>query len=369
MTPQQLVDDLERRRNEASRLMDASLAVTSPGAPGQVNPIVAEALAGGAPVPPVNPVLETAKELSAGVSATPAPAKVAGTPGFNPKAAEPRVVPAPQVDTEETGSFYDMLLRNDAYRLANKEAYERNEKANRARTTIAAVTDALASLGNLVGTTQGAFSQPQTYQTPFVTEQVEADRARARQLADRIQASDQSIRLTQARENLANGAYALKQALEEEKTRRAMMNNDARAALSAQNAAQKSDLYGEQHGYRADEIAQRGDITLKGIEMRNAQSDINNRRTTGTSAANNIRNNETRKEVGGGGAVGGYTTSETITYDDLGRKTGSTKTRTANGQTTTTTTTSGGSASGKKPNPMGSAPKPEVKKKKKNPMN
>ena len=69
-------------------------------------------------------------------------------------------------------------------------------------------------------------------------------------------------------------------------------------------------------------------------------------------------------EIGGsGGGVGGYTTTTRLEYDELGRKTGETKTRTPAGGPTTTITTSG-----KKPNPMGSAPSQGGKKKKKNPM-
>ena len=256
-----------------------------------------------------------------------------------------QAIRAPQVDG--TGSsFYDMLMLNDAYRIANRDAFERNEKANRARTAIAAVSDALASLGNLVGTTQGAFSQPQTYQTPFVAEQVEADRARARQLADRLQANDQTIRLTQAREDMSNGAYALRQALEEERTRRAMMNNEARSALSSQNATQKEKQLGIQHENRTAEIAQRGDITLKGVEMRNEQSDINNRRTTGTSAANNIRNNETRKEVGSG-SVGGYKTI--IERDEFGREVSRERVPTGRGGSSGSGSEGNGSSASKTP--------------------
>ena len=256
-----------------------------------------------------------------------------------------QAVRAPQVDG--TGSsFYDMLMLNDAYRIANRDAFERNEKANKARTTIAAISDALASLGNLVGTTQGAFSQPQTYQTPFVAEQVEADRARAIQLADRLQANDQTLRLTQAREDMSNGAYALRQALEEERTRRAMMNNEARSALSSQNATQKEKQLGLQHENRTAEIAQRGDITLKGVEMRNEQSDINNRRTTGTSAANNIRNNETRKEVGSG-SVGGYKTI--IERDEFGREVSRERVPTGRGGSSGSGSEGNGSSASKTP--------------------
>ena len=368
-TTRELIDDLEKNRQAAQQLFN----IAAPGT-FDVPTIVEQAIAEQRPVPGTvtggeNPTVAlggafhgaTVPLPNVTVGQTTHAKDSAPVPG-----APKQVIPAPQVDTPETNSFYDMLLRNDAYRLANQEAFERNEKANRARTTIAAVTDALASLGNLVGTTQGAFSQPQTYQTPFVTEQVEADRARARALADRIQANDQTLRLAQAREEMTSGAYALKQALEEEKTRRAMENNAARAALAAQNAGYRSDLEGVKHGYRTDEETQKqaGRETIQ--TMKNQQSDINNRRSTGTSAANNIRTNDRIRETGGGGSVGGYTTTTQSEYDELGRKVRETKTRTgAGGQTTTTTTTPGG----KKPNPMGSAPQQGGKKKKKNPMN
>lgn len=358
----ELIDDLEKRK----ALFDIAVKGTDLDE-GGMNPLVADAIASAPPAQTgVAPSSEPGK-VDVTLGGAFGGATIPFTPGTAaPSSASPKpVIPAPQVDAQGN-SFYDMLLANDAYRQQNAESFERNERANKARTTLAAVTDALASLGNLVGTTQGAFSQPQTYQTPFVTEQVEADRARARALADRIQANDQTLRLAQAREEMTSGAYALKQALEEEKTRRAMENNAARAALAAQNAGYRSDLEGVKHGYRTDEETQKqaGRETIQ--TMRNQQSDINNRRSTGTSAANNIRTNDRIRETGGGGSVGGYTTTTQSEYDELGHKVRETKTRTgANGQTTTTTTTPGG----RKPNPMGSAPQQGGKKKKKNPMN
>lgn len=320
MTPKQLAEDLERRSLEAGGVF-------------------------------AEPALELAPTTDTEEGA--APVNITG------KATAPSQ--APEVDVEPS-SFYDLIMRNDALRLANKDAFDRREKADKARTRIAAVSDAIASLGNLVGTTAGAFSQPQTYATPFVTEQVMQDRARARQMADYLQRNDQSLRIAQAREDAANGAAALRRELEEERTRRAQMNNEARAALSAQNASQKAGLYGVQHGYKTEEEAQKQEGRMAVQESRNRQSDINNRRSTGVSAANNIRNNE-RMAANGGGRVGGYTTETTIHRDEYGNETGRTTTRTpANGGASTTTT------SGKKPNPMGTS-EGQGKKKKKNPMN
>lgn len=298
------------------------------------------------------------------------PVVVTGQVGLTQRAASvPSYTEQPAVgvpDTEsQPHSFADLIMQNDAVRLRNKEAFDRREKADRARLTIAAVTDALASLGNLVGTTQGAFSQPQTYQVPFVHEDAERARAEARNTANMLLRNDQSLRVAQMREESANSAAALRQALEEERTRRAQMNNDARVALAQENARLKGELYGTQHGYRTEEETQKQQGRMELQDSRNRQSDLNNRRSTATSAANNIRNNE-RMAANGGGRVGGYTTETTIHRDEYGQETGRTTTRTpANGGPSTTTTTG---SSGKKPNPMGSAPKQEGKKKKKNPM-
>lgn len=327
-TTRQLIDELALLREPSEILTPSVVTSATPPVSPVATPLVTD------PNPP-----------SLIRDARPVPSPLPPVPDDTEPAARP-AIPAPQVDTPSSNSFYDMLLMNDAYRLQNKEAFERNEKANKARTAIAAVTDALASLGNLVGTTQGAFSQPQTYQTPFVTEQVEADRKEARKLAQAIEDNDMSLRLTQAKYDAENGLYGSRLALEQAKTDRAMALALERAKLAEQNAGYKSELEGTKHGYRTDEIAQRGEIQKEVTQMRNEQSDLNNRRATGTSAANNIRNNETKKEVGSGN-VGGYTTRTEIEYDELGHKVGETKTRTREGGATTTTTTTaqGGSSS------------------------
>lgn len=424
MTPAQLAEDIERRNREAQAVFRIANGETG------MNPIVSEALRGAVETLPspvaapasgnvvsapsekidTTPRRERSEPLAEPVSApgglgtvtNPSPAGLArGTapthvapipePAATPAGAtiplsgglagglpfvagQPEAKPsapaqqAPEVETPSS-SFYDMLMRNDAVRQNNKEAWDRREKADRARLAIASVTDALASLGNLVGTTQGAFNQPQTYQVPFVQQDVEAARAEARRYADLLERNDQSLRLAQAREDAANSAYALRQALEEERTRRAQLNNEARAALSAQNASQKADLYGVQHGYRTEEETQKQEGRMAVQESRNKQSDTNNRRTTATSRENTKDRIAAQQANGGGGKVGGYTTETTIHRDEYGQETGRTTTRTpANGGPSTTTTSGSTSGSGKKPNPMGGAPKEEGKKKKKNPM-
>jgi hypothetical protein len=232
-----------------------------------------------------------------------------------------------------------MILQNDAIRNKEKEDWERREKSDRARTTIAAVTDALASLGNLVGTTQGAFSQPQTYQTPFITEQVERDRALARSRADMLYNSDNNLRMAQARydQQLANIDRQL--AVQDKMTERELAKIQARAELAAANA-----------GYRSDQIAQQGDIRKDVARMNNESAERRTAKTAGVSRANALTRDafnrdklEAQKngEIGSGsGGVGGYTTETNIEYNDMGQKVRETKSRTgANGNTTTTTTT------------------------------
>lgn len=322
-TTRELIDDLEKNRQAAQQLFN----IAAPGT-FDVPTIVEQAIAEQRPVPGTvtggeNPTVAlggafhgaTVPLPNVTVGQTTHAKDSAPVPG-----APKQVIPAPQVDTPETNSFYDMLLRNDAYRLANQEAFERNEKANRARTTIAAVTDALASLGNLVGTTQGAFSQPQTYQTPFVTEQVEADRARARALADRIQANDQTIRLAKAREDLTNGTYALRKELEEEKTRRAQMNNEAKADLETQKQEGRMELEKFKQGGRVSLKQMDIDYKQNKDEMQAALRQQGIRISAGR-LSEMIRHNQTIEKIrekGGGGGVGGYET--VIIRDEFGRE-------------------------------------------------
>lgn len=320
MTTQKLVDELEVRRLAAQQALGVLGEVSQ--APGAIAAdAILEKRAGqalgalGSASPAPGPAA-VQSALSSASDTTSAPAQDAAPVPGAPKPA----TASPLTQSEDYGSFYDMLLRNDAYRLQNKEAFERNERANRARTTIAAVSDALASLGNLVGTTRGAFSQPQTYQTPFVTEQVEADRTRARTLADKIQASDQTIRLAKAREDLTNGTYALRKELEEEKTRRAQLNNDAKADLETQKQEGRMEL---------EKFKQGGRVSLKQMDIDYKQNKDELQaalRRQGINISSGrlqemIRHNQTIEKIrenGGGGSVGGYETI--IIRDEFGRE-------------------------------------------------
>ena len=153
-----------------------------------------------------------------------------------------------------------------------------------------------------------------------MTEQVEADRARARQLADRIQASDQSIRLAKAREDMTNGTYALRQALEEEKTRRAQMNNEARADLEGQRQEGRLEL---------EKLKQGGRVSLKQMDIDYKQNKDELQaalrqqgiRISAGRLSEMVRHNQTIEKIrenGGGGGVGGYET--VIIRDEFGRE-------------------------------------------------
>lgn len=323
MTTQQLVDDLEKNRLAAQQLFN----IASPGtfdvptiveqaiaeqrpAPGTVtggeNPTVA---LGGAfhgatvPLPNVTVGQTTSAKDSAPVPGAPKP-----------------VIPAPQVDLPETGSFYDMLLRNDAYRLANQETMERNEKANRARTRIAAITDALASLGNLVGTTQGAFSQPQTYQVPFVHEDAEKARAEARNTANMLLRNDQSLRLAERREDMANRGLDRQLVVQQAIADRQAAKSQADLELERERQKGKMELEGKRQEGRID--LKKMDLEYKG----NKDQMLADLRARGINIsagrlAEMVRHNHAieaiRENGGGSGNVGAYTTY--VEYDEYGR--------------------------------------------------
>ena len=332
MTTQQLVEDLDRRNREAKQLFDIAM--------GNGSTIAADAAASGAVAPAESPFAAAAKALAQNVAVQPS----APAPAVAPVQSAAPAVQAPVVAGPEGSSFYDMLLRNDAVRLRNQEAFDRREKADSARLRLAAVTDALASLGNLVGTTQGAFSQPQTYQVPFVYEDMEKNREKARQYADYLNRTDQSLRLTKAKQDYENSLYGNRLALEQAKTDRALALALERANLASQNNEAKKELEGTKHGYRSEEETQKQEGRRELQQMRNEQSDINNRRSTGTSAANSIRTDTRIREMGGsgsgGGGVSGYTTETTITRNEYGQETGRTTVRTPAGGKPSTTTTS-----------------------------
>ena len=328
MTTQELIDQIEKNRQAALFAVP-----TDPDAHGvgQMNPVVADAL-DAAPAPKTK------------VEATDDPAKVNVTLGGALGGAKipftPGVAETQKEETTSPLSFYDMLLRSDAVRQKASEAYERNEKSNRARTRIAAIADALSSLGNLVGTTYGAFNQPQTYQTPFVTEQVESDRARARQMANMLYQNENSLRLAQQKYDMQNANLDRQLAVQDAITQRAYMNAMAREALADKNAA-----------YKSEQIEQQGQIRKDVAKMNAESAERRTATTAGTSRANKkddikfkYDELEAKKngEIGASGGVGGYTVTETETVhrDDMGNITGKekTKTRTGKGGTTTTTT-------------------------------
>ena len=250
--------------------------------------------------------------------------------------------------TGERDYFYDMLVNNEAYRLKNEKDFERRERSNRARTVIAAVSDALSSLGNLVGTTRGAVSQEQTYQTPFITEQVEADRASARKLAQAIDENRQAL-------NLAKMRLDAQQDMQQAVADRQLAVQDALTQRALAQIAGRESLEETKHGYRAEENAQKGEIREGIVRMQNESAERRTGITAGTSRANALTRdafNREKLEAERNGEIGsGRSTTETYEYDRSGNVT-----RKSRGSG------SGGGNNGKKANPMGNG-------KKKNPMN
>lgn len=111
-------------------------------------------------------------------------------------------MPSTSEEPEPTGygqTFLDLLRQNEEFMKAEVAKNERNEKARRARLAIASLSDGLSALGNLIGTTQGAFNQPQTYQTPIVGQQIDNERQHHSALIDRLRSDNESIRLAKAK--------------------------------------------------------------------------------------------------------------------------------------------------------------------------
>lgn len=317
----ELIDKLEREK--------ALLGVGAVGREeGAMDPLVAEAL-------------RTAPPAKTSVAPSSDPGRVNVTLGGALGGVTVPVEPVsvkPVEKEPERDYFYDLLMANDDYRKRNAEAFERNERATRARTRIAAVSDAISSLGNLVGTVYGAPSQEQTYQTPLINERREEDLARARKLAQSIQDNDLSIRLQEAKLDSQAGRYANQLAVQDAITQRALANAAARAALEE-----------SKHGYRTAENEQKAGYTHDVHAMDNASREKIASGRDATSSSNKEKDIqfkydelEAKKngEIGsGGGGVAGYTTETTIQRDKYGRETGRTTTRTgSNGQTTTRST-------------------------------
>lgn len=329
MTPQQLAEELERK-----------VAAMNPPASEELAPATVSAqdsrptvLTGQATAPSPGPVDMTPRtpkptdsELASPVVVTgQATAPSGGLAGGLPfVAGQPAAAPAPaqqapDVDTAPS-SFADMIMQNDAVRLRNQEAFDRREKADKARLTIAAVTDALASLGNLVGTTQGSFNQPQTYQVPFVQQDVEAARAEARRYADLLMRNDQSLRLAERREEMANRGIERQLAVQQAIADRQAAKSQADLELERERQKGKMELEGKRQEGRID--LKKMDLEYKGNKDQ-MLADLKARgiNISAGRLAEMVRHNHAieaiRENGGGSGNVGAYTTY--VEYDEYGR--------------------------------------------------
>ena len=338
-TTQELIKDLAMRQ----ALLGISTEGTDVDRRGQMNPLVAEAIANQPAAPTgVAPSSEAGKAdvtfggALGGVTVPLAP--------YDPSIVVDDGTEGKKREDTYGDYFYDLLVSNDAYRRANSEAFERNEKANKARARIAAVSDALSSLGNLVGTVYGAPNQEQTYQSPLVNERRKEDVERARKLAQAIQENEQGIRLTKAKIDAQQAVYDSQL----EKERLKYLNNLGLIAARGDETRKTEEA---KHGYRTEENEQKGEIQKDLTGMRNESAERRTAMSSGVSRANAAERNQISRdrleaqkngEIGSNGGVGGYTTQTTIQRDEFGRETGRTTTRTgSNGQTVTRTSPGG----------------------------
>lgn len=221
---------------------------------------------------------------------------------------------APATATEPaTVSFADLLAENAAFRKQQSENWEKREREGRSRKTMAAISDALASLGNLVGTSFGAVNQQQTYQMPFVVQDIEQDRAMARATADRLRNYDMSIRQMDAETVAAGSEIAGKMALEK-------LRQQGRSELQSQKTADSAYLEALKQGGRIDLKQMDIDYKKDRDKMANAlkQQGINISRERLDEMIRHNQAIEVIRENSAGGRVGGYKT--VITRDEFGRE-------------------------------------------------
>lgn len=270
-------------------------------------------------------------------------------PAPSPTNAEVEAERSEAVD-DYSNSFVNMLAQNEAYRKQQSSAWEKREKEARSRKTIAAVSDALSSLGNLVGTAYGAAPQQQTYQMPFITQQTEQDRAIARATADRIRATEQNLLASQASYDTKN-PFALERLRHQNKMEQieaqSKATNDA-IGLRGEESRKTEGMKQENRvsikemdlRYKGDRDKMMADLKRQGIQVSREKLD------------EMVRHNQTmevisEKKAGNGGNVGGY--KVIITRDEFGREVSRERVPTTKEVE-------------RKPNPMGEG-------KKKNPMN
>lgn len=319
MTTAELIKDLDAKRELVER---AALAGTD-SAPGGMNPLVADALAQGPAYDPSNAVAPSAAEPGAvdvSLGGAFRGAKIPFVPG----------VPAPSVPagTEEeeaedpvAKTFYDLMTHSEDYRKRASAAWERNERADKARRSLAAVSDALSSLGNLVGTVGGASNQTQTYQSPFVKDQVDADRKEYRTLAKSLQENEEGIRLAKMKLDAQQAAYDAQLEKEQVKLQNTLaaiaargeesrktegVKHDYRAAENEQKQNYKVDLAQMDIDYKKDRDAMQAALRQQGINISRDRLD------------EAIRHNQSIEAIRENGGVGGYVTI--ITRDRAGRE-------------------------------------------------
>ena len=237
-----------------------------------------------------------------------------------------------QVVDDYSGHFASLIAQNEAYRQQQSAAWEKREKETRARKNIAAVSDALSSLGNLVGTAFGAAPQQQTYQMPFINKETEEERALARATADRIRATEQNLLGQETTYGMSNPF-----ALENLRHKHTMEQIGARSAATNEAIG----LRGEENR-KTEDVKQGNRVSLKEMDLKykgNRDKMLDYFKQQGINLSREkldeaIRHNQTMEVIyekkGGGGNVGGY--KVVITRDQFGREISRERIPTSNNQ-------------------------------------
>ena len=176
------------------------------------------------------------------------------------------------------GSFLEMIKENQAYQEQARKNAERKERENRARLALAGLADGLSALGNLIGTTQGAANQPQTYQMPFVKEDIDKGQARDYETTERLRRAEQALRAEEAKLSSKGNPFAVSDVAHARK-----LAEIAARGANSEKIQQHIDARTQQNNEARADIAQMTAESRERIAQgRNATSRANNRETNET---------------------------------------------------------------------------------------
>lgn len=193
--------------------------------------------------------------------------------------------------------FTDAVRQRYAGLFENDEQRAKREKRERARETIASISDALAGIGNLVGAARGAtpMKMDSSYAGVLNAEKKNADNRRAllarynqdMSNADRYNLNfSQNLQLQRYRQQLLDERRA--GLISEEKMKEQL--NEAKMIMLKAQAENERNKY----NFQASENQKNRNSRETIAKGRNAVSTANSIRSSSTSTSNNIRNNKTR---------------------------------------------------------------------------